>query len=315
MATFPRLPTFDEMPPGNEGIWTGISHAVYQQQEDIRKEEFRCLPISYHPYLRAQGDLNRQEMDGFSAAGILFWRNGQAGIDVLMTCEDIWKKWSDDGPVGTPKRVLNFLGGKRDSRAETPVEVAIRKAMQESGDIFGARLQEQAKNLSYVAWIPKSKYCLFFHEITDERDFDVDRRFNELPRPQFGGPIPDAPAMVALMWVPLAALLNATHSMTPAPLEHFMRSTFRTLDSIGFFRIAIPTQLGRNPGAGGAGGQGRVRIGSGMQGDAVGAVESGGEVLNRASAQALAAAAAATLRWQSEFCRPLSIFATARFIT
>jgi hypothetical protein len=130
----------------------------------------------------------------------------------------------------------------RNTEEETPRDVAVREAMEESGDMFSSATKQKLTSMSgYVAWIPASKYCLFFHELTDPEDMDVDRRFNQLPRGRAGGPIEKEPAMVALAWVPLEEMLGARAWQAKEHVHNFTLDMFRTLDSIGAFGIAMHT--------------------------------------------------------------------------
>ena len=90
---------------------------------------------------------------------------------------------------------------------------------------------------------------------------DVDARFNSLPRGPAGGPVPDEPAMVALAWVPLPALLDDAERGRPrtAMAHDFSRTMIRTLAGLGAFRGPIPAA------AGGFGGLNRMR-GGGAEG-------------------------------------------------
>jgi hypothetical protein len=231
----PPIPTFNEIRPANEGSWKGPSDEEYKVQQDRRKI-FKSMPLSKHPYLGTLGNLNKQEMEGFHSAGILFWREGPTSIDVLMGCEDRWRKWGDSGPIGTPTRGLVLLGGMRNSIDETPRDVAVREAMEESGNVFGGKTQAQLLGLSgHIAWIPASKYCLHFFQVTDEDDMAVDSRFNQLSRGPAGGPIAKEPAMVALRWVPLAALREAARGRRGAgadTVHDFTLDMIRTLEQV-----------------------------------------------------------------------------------
>ena len=90
---------------------------------------------------------------------------------------------------------------------------------------------------------------------------DVDARFNSLPRGPAGGPVPDEPAMVALAWVPLPALLDDAERGRPrtAMVHDFSRTMIRTLAGLGAFRGPLPAA------AGGSGGLNRMR-GGGAEG-------------------------------------------------
>ena len=105
----PIPPTFADIPPANEEPWIGPSNAEYMREQEKRRV-FKRLPFAANPYLRANGKIDRQEYVGFHAAGILFWRSGPDGIEVLMAWEDRWKKWGNSGPIGIPTRALVLLG-------------------------------------------------------------------------------------------------------------------------------------------------------------------------------------------------------------
>eukprot|EP00961_Rhodomonas_salina_P040296 541540-Rhodomonas_salina.1 len=50
------------------------------------------------------------------------------------------------------------------------------------------------------------RYVLFVHELVEPADQDVVERFNALPRPGKGGPLPDEPCIISLAWVPASAV-------------------------------------------------------------------------------------------------------------
>ena len=155
-----KCPTFQEIPPANEGEWRGPTQAEYNEQQRRRKA-FKSLPLSDSPYLRANGSLDEQELKGFHSAGILIWRKGANGIEILMAWEDRWKRWGDTGPIGQPSRALVLLGGMRNDATERPRDVAVREAMEESGHLFGAATQAQLRAMDgHVAWIP-ARFTVF----------------------------------------------------------------------------------------------------------------------------------------------------------
>ena len=169
-----KKPSFQEIPPANKEPWQGISDADFQRRQKERAV-FKRLPLSKNAYLRENGSLDQQEIAGFSAAGILFWRRGTGGIEVLMVWEDRWDKWAASGPIGDPTRGLVILGGMRNHFKETPRDVAVREALEENKHIFGGVTQMRLERMTgYVAWLPRSKYCLHLFEITEEEDDDFD---------------------------------------------------------------------------------------------------------------------------------------------
>ncbi len=233
-----KKPTFAEIPPANEAPWKGISEEDYERRQKERAA-FKRLPLSKSPYLRMNGGFDQQELAGFCAAGVLFWRRGMEGMEVLMVWEDRWDKWGKSGPIGTPTRGLVLLGGMRDTKKESPRDVAVREALTESKRVFSGVTQMKLECMAgTVAWLPRSKYCVHFFQVTEDEDMDADSRFNALPRGRAGGPIPSEPAMVALAWVPLRTVLEEARGQKPAgggSVHEFALDMFRTLDGLGAF--------------------------------------------------------------------------------
>ena len=77
----------------------------------------------------------------------------------------------------------NFLGGKRDSWAETPRAVAARECWEETGYLLSSAARAAIEGGARpVAWAPQSKFALFLHELGPE-DADLVARISAL-----GGP-------------------------------------------------------------------------------------------------------------------------------
>ncbi len=129
----------------------------------------------------------------------------------------------------------------RNTLQESPRGVAVRKAIEESGEIFSTATQMKIESMNgFVAWMPQSKYCLHFFEIEDEDDMNVDKRFNALPRSRAGGPNKDSRPTVALTWVPLSGLVDVARQRHPslesALVHKFTLDMIRQLVDLGAFR-------------------------------------------------------------------------------
>ncbi|CAB4009645.1 ---NA--- [Paramuricea clavata] len=144
---------------------TGVPES---QQSHQRRQcrEFHQLKqkTSYKPYVKAK--LRDQDEQGFAAAGFLLWkRKNENNLQVLMARE--YRDGSD---------LLNFLGGKRLRKAESAIEVALRKVDMESGRQLSRNAFEGMKHAPLVHWSGRSasKYALFLYEVTSWRDCKVD---------------------------------------------------------------------------------------------------------------------------------------------
>ena len=84
---------------------------------------------------------------------------------------------------GAAGAMKNFLGGKRDSWAETPRAVAARECWEETGYLLSSAAHAAIEGGARpVAWAPQSKFALFLHELGPE-DADLVARISAL-----GGP-------------------------------------------------------------------------------------------------------------------------------
>jgi hypothetical protein len=96
--------------------------------------------------------LSDEDEQGFAAAGFLLWKRGNKNnLQVLMARE--YRHESD---------LLNFLGGKRLRKAESAIEVALKKVYMESGRQLSRNALEGMKHAPLVHWSGiSSKYALF----------------------------------------------------------------------------------------------------------------------------------------------------------
>ena len=70
---------------------------------------------------------------------------------------------------GAAGAMKNFLGGKRDSWAETPRVAAAREGWEETGRLLSSAARTAiACGARPVAWAPRSKFALFMHELGPE---------------------------------------------------------------------------------------------------------------------------------------------------
>ena len=143
----------------------GVSESQQSHQRH-QCPEFRQLKknTSYKPYVKAK--LSDQDEQGFAAAGFLLWKKeSENNLQVLMA-----REYRDDGDL------LNFLGGKRLRKAESAIEVALKKVNMESGRQLSRDALEGMKHAPLVHWSGRwaSKYALFLYEVTSWRDCEVD---------------------------------------------------------------------------------------------------------------------------------------------
>ena len=135
------------------------SHQRHQCSE-FRQLKQRTSPT---PYVKAK--LNDQDELGFAAAGFLLWKKGKENsLQILMA-----REYRDGGDL------LNFLGGKRLRKAESAIDVALKKVNMESGQQLSRSALEGMKRAPLVHWSGRSsKYALFLYEVTSWRDCEVD---------------------------------------------------------------------------------------------------------------------------------------------
>ncbi|XP_028399305.1 uncharacterized protein LOC114522755 isoform X2 [Dendronephthya gigantea] len=142
---------------------TGVSESQQSHQRH-QCHEFRQLKqnTSYKPYVKAK--LNDEDERGFAAAGFLLWKKGnENNLQVLMARE--YRHGND---------CLNFLGGKRLRKAESAIEVALKKVDMECGRQLSHEALEGMKGAPLVHWSGRSsKYALFLYEVTLWRDCEV----------------------------------------------------------------------------------------------------------------------------------------------
>ena len=66
---------------------------------------------------------------------------------------------------GAAGAMKNFLGGKRESWAETPRTVAAREGWEETGQLLSSAARTAiVSGARPVAWAPRSKFALFMHK-------------------------------------------------------------------------------------------------------------------------------------------------------
>ena len=132
---------------------------------------FRSLKASLNGRSYCSTRLQESEARGFAAAGVIFVTRRRSKEPEFLLSRELKK----DDRTGLDDR-LCFLGGKRLTRLETALEVAVRRARKETGMLLhnGSKLNERALPLVY--WEGQSKYVYFFIELTAELDLDIDWR-------------------------------------------------------------------------------------------------------------------------------------------
>lgn len=129
--------------------------------------------------------------------------------------------WEDRGN----NRLLNFLGGRRDRKEETPWDVAAREVCEETGEMLSLSSIKKGGNRAFwmhgkdkSRYVPDSahgfqssdfdlnlchaRYVLFVHELVEPAGQDVVKKFNTLPKLASGGPLEKDPWIISLEWVP-----------------------------------------------------------------------------------------------------------------
>jgi hypothetical protein len=209
----------------------------------------KCLKSSLfrNPYIQADGQARRTELAGFHSAGVLPIRFGKTGAEVLLSWEDRWDgKWVDSATgsttVGNPVRKLNLMGGARDNAGETPVQVAFRKAKEETGGLISGAVLERMSAGAGVAWLPKGSYLLFLVDVSGLPDADLDRRFAASGQAAAGAAAADAcTGVVGLHWTPLAALRRECgRGGASARVHEFALDAVKVLGALGWEPVPPP---------------------------------------------------------------------------
>jgi hypothetical protein len=158
--------------------------------------EFTRLKFATARYPYLEVELKPPELAGFAAAGMLVTRRDEHGAVELLLAREYrghTEGGSDLYPNGTlhttntlgSQRLgsrftadkLNFLGGKRDIKMISALDVAVGKLDAETGGALQrATLAEMrsAVSIPIVFWSAHSRYVLFAFELTSKADLEVD---------------------------------------------------------------------------------------------------------------------------------------------
>lgn len=117
---------------------------------------------STSPYVDSY--LQPADNDNYMAAGLLLWRRGEAGVELLLPLERPWNSFTNDyDPLA-----WNVLGAKKSGWEHSPRETAVRCILEILGGIELAPkerdLQQMCKR-SVAVWYPRGKFALFLHEV------------------------------------------------------------------------------------------------------------------------------------------------------
>ena len=135
---------------------------------------WRGKPVTPSSYVADDGELRELDTAHFCAAGALLWHEVSGGEPRMLLAVE---------RRGERRAKANFLGGKRDSWAETPRAVAARECWEETGYLLSSAARAAIEGGARpVAWAPQSKFALFLHELGPE-DADLVARISAL-----GGP-------------------------------------------------------------------------------------------------------------------------------
>jgi len=183
--------------PPPHGAATAASPPEARKVNSEERAKFRGRSICSTSYVSETGQLFASELAGFMAAGAILWRRDASGEAAAVMALEMRQ--------GKPR--YNFLGGKRDTEAETPHIVAQREASEESGETLSAdarRSMAQGDAMRPVLWHAGGKYCLFVFELPPA-DADLVERITA----RGGQPDSGDPELLSLHWVPLRHLLAA----------------------------------------------------------------------------------------------------------
>ena len=144
---------------------------------------------------------SESDMAGFKAAGVILWRVVHGELCLL-----IGEEWRAEG------KVLNFLGGKRDSIGESAQRTAVREFCEESGFVIKEDEMHtclQAADTTCI-WYGPGKYVLYIVRCPNAHH-NADRVYNRMSVSERG---PHA-EMASLLWVRLEDMLSAVRGKAP----------------------------------------------------------------------------------------------------
>ena len=198
----------------------GDPAASAAEGKEVRRwcKVFKSLKASTTRFAYLEPTLKATEAAGFASAGVLPMRRVSDGdVELLFARE--FREPSDDSAGGDR---LDFLGGKRNVRVATALDVAINKFDQETARCLSrgaiARMHA-AGGCPVVAWSPDSKFALFQHEFSCATDADIDIRCAGVRGAK------------RLEWVLRSQLRNAT--FLRVELHDFAATTLREMDDAG----------------------------------------------------------------------------------
>lgn len=118
---------------------------------------------SKHPYL--SDALKSPEREGFAAAGFVLCKREDGEVHLLLERE-----------LRECGGLLKFLGGKRHHFTDkSPIEVATKKINEETGYFLHREtLRDMNNSTQLVYWDARSKYVLYFYELTSQDEMAID---------------------------------------------------------------------------------------------------------------------------------------------
>jgi len=115
-----------------------------------------------------ESSLRQEDAKGYSAAGVLLYRKGEQGLEVLLALERPWNSQAKDydplawNPLGSKKT------GSSTYQATNTASKSLLEVVGGMPDAPNGKLIETMCRSSPVVWYPNGRFALFVHEYTAE---------------------------------------------------------------------------------------------------------------------------------------------------
>ena len=215
--------------------------SIQCQKKELQRSRSHTRKV---PYSDPEGKIRDEENCGFLSAGIAVFRKREDDIQFLMSwvdyfSKDQWEQFLRDekeaeggAKLSNPRRLLTFLGGKRQKNAgswEKPEATAIRDAVEKTGGKLTPQTLVKVFCGQPVVWLPEpfGEYLMYFVE-ADEKDLNVEDKFNTESN-RLNKLTTCALNHVGLTWVPWKLLCNLRDEIKHLVLHEF------SIDAIKIF--------------------------------------------------------------------------------
>ena len=184
---------------------SSTGHAHTQSRPCV---EFTAAKRAVTKAAYAAAELRPNDAAGFAAAGVLPWRFGAGGVEVLMASE-----------FRHGVTLLNFLGGKRDAMYETPRTTASREVAEETLGLLHVDLAA----VRFMVWDAPAKYAIF----VPRHPIDSALAETFIARWAAAETRPNDAGLRGFAWVPATALLR--REIVATALHAYMRAAIAAL--------------------------------------------------------------------------------------